>query len=173
MEFMTVLDNRKSIRSFTGESISEASMKNLLHAANASPVGLGKYDSVHLTVVKDKEILAEIEKNTASVFNAENRSFLYNAPELIIISTSSADNVGYSNAAIIAQNIALAAVEEEVGACHIWGCIRALSANPDLTKKLQIPEGFVPSCAVAVGKTNESYSKREIPENRIGINYVL
>lgn len=172
MELMEILDKRKSIRSFTGEAISEDSMKQILHAATASPVGMGKYDSVHLTVVKDKSLLSEIEKNTADVFKAENRSFLYNAPELIIVSTSATDNVGYSNAAIIAHDMALAAVNEDIGVCHIWGCIMALSANPDLTKKLGIPEGFTPSCAVAVGKTDDTYRQREIPENRITINYI-
>lgn len=172
MEFMTVLNQRKSIRSFTGEAASEASVKKLLHAANVSPVGLGKYDSVHLTIVKDAAILAEIEKNMALVFKSENRSFLYNAPELIIVSTSAVDNVGYSNAAIIAHNMALAAVDENVGVCHIWGCIMALQANPELVQKLGIPEGFTPTCAVAIGQTEESYTKRKIPENRIAVNYV-
>lgn len=172
MELMEVLNNRKSIRSFTGEAISEENMKQILLAANASPVGMGKYDSVHLTVVKDKALLAEIEKNTAAAFKVENRSFLYNAPELIIVSTSAVDNVGYSNAAIIAHDMALAAVDENVGVCHIWGCVIALSANPELISKLNIPEGFTPVCAVAVGKTDDIYAKREIPENRISINYL-
>lgn len=172
MEFTTILDTRKSIRSFTGENISEKSLKNILHAANVSPVGMGKYDSIHLTVIQDKNILAEIEKTTANVFKVENRSFLYNAPELIIVSTSATDNVGYSNAAIIAHDMVLAAVNENVGACHIWGCMIALSTNPELMKKLSLPEGFTPTCAVALGKTEDTYTKREIPEERININYI-
>lgn len=172
MELMKVLDQRRSIRSFTGEAISEEALKKLIHAANVSPVGLGKYETIHLTVVKDKAILSEIEKNTAAAFKAENRSFLYNAPELIIVSTTETDNVGYSNAAIIAHDMALAAVDEGIGVCHIWGCMMALQANPELVKKLGIPEGFVPTCAVAVGKTEEVYIKRDINENRIGLNYI-
>lgn len=172
MDMTTIFNTRRSIRSFTGEAISDESMKKIIHAANASPVGLGKYDSVHLTVVKDKDLLAEIEKNTAAAFKAENRSFLYNAPELVIVSTASADNVGYSNAAIIAHDMSLAAVDEGVGVCHIWGCIVALGTNPELIKKLGIPEGFTPACAVALGKTEEAYTEREIPENRIALNYI-
>lgn len=172
MNFTTVLDTRKSIRSYTGECISEEAMKKLIHAANASPVGMGKYDSIHLTIVKDKTLLSELEANTANVFKVSGRSFLYGAPELIIVSTSATDNVGYSNAAIVAQDMALAAVDEGVGACHIWGCIMALQTNPELIKKLGIPEGFTPSCALAVGITTETYENREIPENRISINEI-
>lgn len=172
MDMTKIFNTRRSIRSFTGEVISDESMKKIIHAANASPVGLGKYDSVHLTVVKNKDLLAEIEKNTAVAFKAENRSFLYNAPELVIVSTASADNVGFSNAAIIAHDMSLAAVNEGVGVCHIWGCIVALGTNPELIKKLGIPDGFTPACAVALGKTDETYTEREIPENRIAVNYI-
>lgn len=171
MDIQNIFDCRRSIRSFTGESISEQQRKKLLHAANASPVGLGKYDSVHLTVISDKTLLAEIEKNTVKLFKVE-RSFLYGAPELILVSTAAVDNVGYSNAAIIAHDMALAAVDEGVGVCHIWGCVVALASNPDLIQKLGIPAGFTPACAVAVGQTTETYTERNIPEDRIQVNYL-
>lgn len=172
MELTSVFNKRKSVRSFTGETVSETTLKKLLHVANASPVGLAKYDTVHLTVVKNKALLAELEQNTARIFQAENRSFLYGAPELIIVSTAATDNVGYSNAAIIAHDMSLAAVDENVGVCHIWGCIMALTSNAELIAKLGIPEGFTPACAIAVGKTNEVYTAREIPNDRIGINMI-
>lgn len=172
MELTSIFNTRKSIRSFTGETVSEETRKKILHAANVSPVGQAKYETVHLTVVKSKDILVELEQNTAKIFNVDNRSFLYGAPELIIVSTTATDNVGYSNAAIIAHDMSLAAVDEGVGVCHIWGCIMALAANQELIAKLGIPEGFAPACAVAIGKTNETYTEREIPEDRIAINVI-
>lgn len=172
MELTSVFNTRKSVRSFTGEAVSEETMKKILHAAKASPVGQAKYETMYLTVVKSKNILAELEENTAKIFNVEKRSFLYGAPELIIVSTTTTDNVGYSNAAIIAHDMSLAAVDEGVGVCHIWGCIMALTANKKLIAKLGIPEGFTPACAVAIGKTNETYTEREIPEDRIATNVI-
>lgn len=171
MELSTVFRNRRSIRSFTGEPISDECRNKLLFAANASPVGLGKYDSVHITIIRNKELLAEIEKNTTSLFKVE-RSFLYGAPELILVSTAAADNVGYSNAAIIAHDMALAAVDEKVGVCHIWGCVVALASNPELIRKLNLPEGFTPACAIAVGQTAETYTERSIPSDRIQTNFI-
>lgn len=171
MELSSVFNKRKSVRSFNGEAISNIIMKKIIYAANASPVGLAKYETLHLTVVKNKKLLAELEENTAKIFGA-NRSFLYGAPELIIVSTTATDNVGYSNAAIVAHDMSLAAVDEGVGVCHIWGCIMALQSNKELMLKLNIPEGFIPACAVAVGKTDEVYTEREVPEDRIGINVI-
>lgn len=172
MELTKVLDIRRSVRSFTGEPVGEEVLKKLLHAANAAPVGLGKYDSVHLTVVKDRNILDRLEKATAAAFHAPERSFLYGAPELIIVSTAAKDNVGYSNAAIIAHNMALAAVDAGVGVCHIWGCIMALANNPELIGQIGIPDGFYPACAVAIGRTETAYTQREIPDDRISLNVV-
>ncbi len=171
MELTSVLNIRKSVRSYTGEVVSEETLKKIIHAANASPVGLAKYETLHLTIVKNKDLLEELEENTSKIFNA-NRSFLYGAPELIIVSTSATDNVGYSNAAIIAHDMSLAAVDDGVGVCHIWGCIIALQSNKGLISKLGIPEGFTPACAVAIGKTNEVYAEREIPSKRIDINVI-
>lgn len=172
MELKAALNSRRSIRSYTGEPISEEQRAQILRAANAAPVGLGKYEGVHLTVVKNRELLKKIEKNTEALFQVSGRSFLYNAPELVIVSTQGSDNVSCSNAAIIVHNMALQAVECGVGACCIWGCIIALQGNRELIAELGLPEGFVPSCALALGATDERYAPREIPEARIWVNYI-
>ena len=100
---------------------------------------------------------------------------LYNAPMYILVSaklTTSEDNVGYSSCATIVENIALAAVEIGVGACHIWGATIALSHNEELIKEFNLPEGFTPCCGIILGKTDELYIEREIPENRIQTTYI-
>lgn len=172
MEFTTVLNSRRSIRTFTGEAISDEVRAKLLHAANAAPVGMGKYETVHLTVVKSKEMLEKLEKNAENVFDVHGRSFLYGAPELMIVSTTENGNVAHSNAAIIVQNMALQAVECGVGACHIWGCMIALNKNPELIKELGIPEGFTPSCAIALGISDENYTVRDISDTRMAVNVI-
>lgn len=172
MELTKIFNIRKSIRSFTGEAVSDEVLAKILSAANASPVGLGKYDSVHLTVVKSKELLEKMEHNAEAVLHMQGRSFLYQAPELVIVSTTGSDNVSHSNAAIVAHQMVLEAVDCGVGACHIWGCTMTLGGNAELIKELGIPEGFVPSCAVALGITDEEYSERDIPKNRISVNYI-
>lgn len=172
MELAAILNSRRSIRSFTGEPVSDEALAKILSAANAAPVGMGKYDSVHLTVVQSRALLDEIEKNTEAVFDVHGRSFLYGAPTLIIVSAAGSGNLSCSNAAILVQNMALQAVECGVGACHIWGCIRALGKNPALIEKLGIPEGFLPACSLALGVTEEVYAPRDIPQGRIGVNYI-
>lgn len=40
-----------------------------------------------------------------------------------------------------------------------------------IVKELNLPEGYVPCCAVGIGKTEEKYQPRAIPENRIRVQY--
>lgn len=174
---MNVIDailSRKSVRSYTGEQISEDELKTILMAAQAAPVGLAAYENVHLSVITNKEILKKINTNAEKAFNRAN--MLYGAPTLILVSTKlaggSMDNVAYSNAASIVENMALAAVELGVGACHIWGAVMAMAGNEELVAKLKLPAGFTPVCALAVGKTEEKYEKRSIAADRIGVNYI-
>ena len=173
MNTMETLTSRKSIRSYTGEQISWNELELLLKAANAAPVGMGKYDEVHITVVQNTELLQKIDAAGAKMFGRPDMKTLYGAPTLILISTKTpapgGENVAFSNAAIIAHNITLEAVELGIGACLIWGSTAALANDPSLVSELGLPDGFAPSCGVAIGKTDEKYTVREIPEERIAM----
>jgi len=166
--------SRKSVRAFTG-MITEDELKIILKAAYASPIGRAMYENVHMTVITNQQLLDKIDKNAAAFFQNPEIHPLYNAPVYIVVSaklSNPADNVGYSNCAIVVENMALAAVEMGLGACHIWGATIALSQNEDLLKELNLPEGFTPCCGIILGKTEEVYTEREIPENRIQTAYI-
>lgn len=53
-----------------------------------------------------------------------------------------------------------------------WGAVAALNTKPELLRELDLPEGYTPCCAVAPGKTDEVYSLREIPEDRIRVRTI-
>ena len=169
------LFKRKSVRSYTGENITEEELKVILKAADASPVGMKQYESLHLTVITNKEFLAKIEGLTAKMFGKPDMHPLYGAPTMILISSKELPahmaNVMYSNAAIMSHNISLAATELNIGSCYIWGATATLSKNEELLNELNLPEGFIPCCAVILGKTNETFEEKEIP-NRISKSYL-
>lgn len=177
MNTLEAIYSRKSIRTYTGESISEEELSAVLKAANAAPIGMGRYEDVHLTVISNRELLNKINTAGAKMFGKPEANVLYGAPMLLLISAKLPEaegmrNVAYSNAAIIAQNTALAATELKIGVCHIWGATIALSACPEILKELNLPAGFTPCCAVTLGKTDETYSPRQIPEDRIETNII-
>ena len=107
----------------------------------------------------------------AALFGQPDTHPLYGVPTLVLVSSKKPDplreNVAFSNAAILAHNMALAATDLGVGSCYIWGAIAALSGSAELLKELNLPEGFIPCCAIGLGKTDCKYEIRDIPENRI------
>lgn len=165
MELKEAMNTRKSIRSYTGEPISKEQLDAILTAAYEAPIGGGRYNSIHLTVITDKELLDEIDRAGAEFFGNPSIHPLYGAPMLIVISSNSEDNVASANVGIIIQNMSLAAVEEGVGHCDIYGATAALAQKPELVAKLGLPEGFVPLGSIELGKTDETYTKRTIPDS--------
>lgn len=176
MNTLEAIYSRKSIRNFNGESITDAELKEILKAAYASPVGRAMYDTLSLTVISNKEVLAKWEKHMAAVTGNPGLHPFYGAPTVILVSSAMPaapmNNVNCSNAAIIVHNMALAATELGAGACHIWGAAGVLDGNAELVKELKVPEGMVPCCAVALGHFDGEYELREIAENRIKTEYV-
>ena len=171
MNTMETICSRKSIRSYTGENITAEELSVILKSANASPVGMGQFDSLHLTVITSKELLGKIEKETAAMFGKPDMHPLYNAPTLIVVSSKKPapmmENVAFSNAAIMVHNMALSATELGIGSCYIWGAIAAISRAEDILAELKLPEGFIPCCAISLGKTNDTYELRDIPADKI------
>lgn len=175
MNTLKAIYSRKSIRDFNGESITDGELQEILKAAYAAPVGRGLYDSLHLTVISNKDYLNKWEKHMATVVSNPDLHPFYGAPTVILVSSvvnSDNGNVNYSNAATVVENMALAATELNVGACHIWGAVGVMSANKELVKDLNLPEGMVPCCAIALGKTNEKYEVRSIEEEHIKTSYM-
>ena len=176
MNTMDAICSRKSVRSYNGISITKTELEQLLKAAYAAPVGMKAYDTLILTVVTNQAFMDKLNGATAAMLGRPDAIPLYGAPTMIIVSSTlpggARDNVAYSNAACIVENIALEAVELGIGTCHIWGAIRALNANPELVKELNLPEDYVPCCAVILGHTNETYELREIPMDRIRTDYM-
>ena len=176
MNTLETICRRKSVRSYTGEQITDAELNSILKAAQAAPVGNAKYDTVHLTVITSKALLEKIDKAAAEFFGDPTGHPLYGAPTLILVSSpvngTAKDKSPISNCSCIVENMSLEAVELGIGTVHIWGAVAGLNTRPDLVKELGLPEGFSPVCGIALGKTEEKYPEREIPMDRIKTDYI-
>ncbi|MCD7981390.1 MAG: nitroreductase family protein [Clostridiales bacterium] len=175
METLKAINARKSVRSYTG-ALSDNALQTVLAAGQAAPIGMGKYDAMHMTVIRDSSLLAELDKNAADFFGNPSMHPLYQAPCLILISTPVPDpangNVAYSNAAVMTQNMSLAATDIGIGSCLIWGAVAALNTNPALVAKLNLPEGHTVCCGIAIGETKDTFPERDIPADRIPVSYL-
>jgi nitroreductase len=175
---MNTFDNlfsRRSIRKYNGENITEEELQLILKSAYSSPVGRARFDSLNITVITNRNYIDKWEDYCEKTIN--HRPF-YNAPMVILVSSLipatdlKSVNVNFSNAAILVQNMAIAATELGIGSCHIWGAVRSLTDNEELLNDLNLPEGMIPCCAIILGHTDETYTLRDIPDDKIKTNFI-
>ena len=176
MQINEAISKRRSIRKFTGELPDEENLKAIIKAGEQAPVAMGKYGSFHMTILTNKDLLNKINEKAAAFFKNPKFNPLYDAPMLIIISAEKPapglENSIYSSAACIVENMALEAVEQDVGACLIWGAIASIANDQDILQALNIPEGSIPCCGIVLGKSDMPYKERSITLDRIQINEV-
>jgi nitroreductase len=172
METLKTLFTRQSVRSYLSNQISKEELDTLLKAALAAPTGRGKFGDIHLTVVQNEELLGKITAYVAKVAGDPAMKPFYGAPTVIIVSCIPNGNIHYANAACMVENMAIAATDLGLGSVYLWGFLTAVNQNPDLVRELRLPEGFVPTSALAVGHPFSPLPERAIPADKVGINFI-
>lgn len=167
MELMKAIAMRISTRSYKTEQITDEALNTILNAGYAAPISIGDYEAVHITVIQNPELLSKITKSTQNVMQNPNVIPMYGAPTLIVISGKPVEmfTIELANASCIIENMSLAATDIGLGSVYILGPIAALINDKELAKELNIPEGFVPAAAVAIGYPKEPLTKvRELKQ---------
>jgi len=158
------IKQRRSIRSFKREQISDVELQVILEAGQYAPNAGDQ--AWHFTVVQNKDLLGRL--NLAAKAAAAQMDFehlrelgkdeafdcLYGAPTLIIVSGDGQSFVPLeADCAAATQNLLLAAESMGVGSCWIYFVLMAFDSpqGEELRKELQIPEGYKPYYAAVFG----------------------
>ena len=161
MELFDVINKRFSNRKFLEKQISNEDLDKILEAGMQAPVGRGRYEDMHITVIQDKSLLDEINK-------LADRSVFYNAPTLVIISAKDdGHGLDRENSACVAMNMLLAATDLGLASIYL-NLVIGLIKNSDILNKLNLPLGFVPIVGVGLGYADGSH----IIEHKIDVNYI-
>ncbi len=174
METLKAIALRKSVRNFRKDQISEECLNSILSAGCLAPVGRKRYDTIHFTVVQNKEILRKITDISKKHFNTD-MDVIYDVPTLVIITSQEipeTPNIKYANVSCIAENMLLAATDQDVASVYLWMPAVAIQKNEDLKRKLGIPEGYEPIIAVGLGYSTEIISKERDLKITISINRI-
>lgn len=173
METNKVIAARKSVRAYKGEQLPEEILDNILAAGCAAPVGMGMYNTLHLTLVQNKEALGRLSDAAAQATNRQGDPF-YGAPAVVLISSKEVQvpGIDFVNAGCIAENMMLAAADKGIGSVIVWAAGMAVEADPDLKNSLAVPEGYKALFSVALGyaaadEQTEKDLKITIDTNRI------
>ena len=196
MEYFELLQKRVSSRKFTQEPLTEDELAKILKAGQYAPVGSNRYADLHLTVVRDKDVLktlsqaaqirrsntqemAKIINNVSNVEEILTQSNaydpFYDAPAVIFISHRRQDlepHIEWCNVASVTLSMHLATVELGLGSCFMWFALDSMRRLPELdhTDLLDLPEGFEPLLGLAVGHVEAPLKERDIDTGRIQVN---
>lgn len=178
METLQILASRKSVRSYLPQAVEQDKLDAVVAAGNQAP-NAGPFQ---MAVVRDQAYLKQINaaalsamKNSGNDFLMERAALdgyqpLYGAPVMIVLSAPS-EGYGQVNVACAATNMTIAATALGLGSCYVVTPTLALDGKNELSGKLNLPEGFIPLCAVLLGyEGNGGFSSpREKVDN---VNYV-
>ena len=162
MELFETINSRFSNRKFLEKQISDEDLSKILKAGMQAPVGRGKYEDMHITVIQNKTLLDEIT-------NLADRSVFYNAPTLVIISAKDdGHGLDKENSACVTMNMLLGATALGLGSIYLNLVIGLIKEHRDILAKLNLPEGFVPIVGIGLGYADGSH----IREHYIDVDYI-
>ncbi|MCB2297462.1 nitroreductase family protein [Clostridium tagluense] len=180
-QVLKVIENRRSTRKYTDKQIGEEELQIILAAGIQAPTA-NNSQPWHFTVIQNKEMISHISDKSKEVMrqsddegivnigkNAVN--IFYNAPTLIIVSGKEDVSSSLVDCSAAIENMLIAS--ESIGLGTVWvGLVGFFFSLSDEVKKLELPNGYKPFYAVAIGhKANDTIlgpSKRK----KDVINYI-
>lgn len=179
MEYVQSIVERSSVRRYDGRAVPDDEMGTVLTAGGAAPVGMGRFETLRLTVVRDKGLLdrigAGIGEAMAKATGRGNGKFdLYGASTLVVISSEPAAFPGGDlvNAGCIAENMMLQAAHDGIGSCIVWATGAVVDGDEGLKSELGIPEGFHPLFGIVFGYAEKAPAPKDMGKMRIHSNFV-
>ena len=176
------LINRKSVRVFTGEPISQEKKELILTAATQAPTAGNQqlYTIIDVTDKKLKERLAVscdnqpfiAEADMVLVFVADCRKWYEGFKDVGV--TPRNPGVGdlmlaVTDTAIAAQNAVVAAESLGIGSCYIGDIMENAEIHKEM---LQLPEYTFPAVMLVFGYPTKQQMQREKPE-RVKLSHVV
>jgi nitroreductase len=160
-EVINVIKNRRSIRNFKKEQLSDESLELILEAGIYAPTAHND-QPWHFTVIQNEEVLKYMNEKTREGMSVSdipwvnkmgaNPSYLvtYDAPTLIVVSGRT-DGIAWEvDCAAAIENILLAAESLNIGS--VWlGLLTYFFHQEGEVQKLGIPEGYKPFYGISLG----------------------
>ena len=170
-ETLKVIRNRRSIRQYKAQQISDAEVQAIVEAAIYAPTAMN-LQGWHFSVIQNKTLIEKLRSSMkenmrqsgveAQVQSANDPAFnpFYNAPTMIVISAEKGSRFAQIDGGIAAENIALAATSLNIGSCIMTSSAMAYAGEnaAALKQEAGFPQGYEHVCTIALG-----YIDGEIP----------
>ena len=149
---LKALRERRSIRRYKPEQITDEELQAVLEAGTWAPTGMGRQDP-WIVAVQRPELVARLDAMNAAVWGREHP--FYGAPTIVLVFGS--DPAAWANStadgSLVLGNMMLAAHAVGLGSCWI-NREREMFTTPEgkaLMRELGLPDGLVGIGALALG----------------------
>ncbi len=143
-ETLNILKNRRSIRKYRKEQISEAQLNQILEAGTYAASGMGKQPSV-MVVIQNPELIAKLSKMNAAVMGSSSDPF-YGAPTVIaVLADKSLSGTYLEDGSLVMGNLMNAAHAVGVDSCWIHRAREVFATDEGLAmlKEWGLNENYV------------------------------
>lgn len=167
---LETIRNRRSVRQFSPEQITNKELDAILEAGIWAPSGHNA-QPWHFLVVRDKKKIDEMSRHTVDLMSLSNTEWIrklaakegyhlfHRAPTVIIVSGVKTDDVllpPLADCSAAIENMLLAAESMNIGTCWV-GLTKFLFDIPEEIEELGIPKEFHPLYSVCVGYKMDAY----------------
>lgn len=176
MDLLDAIRGRRSVRKFTDASVSKKTIEKILEVVDYCP-NAGNRNSTKIVVITDQTVIDYIGKSHMVVIKNFNKgitalpseeeiaaaeSAFHNAKAVVALFGAKNFYFSSADAYIMAQNITLAAFEQNVSTCIVGEVLNSLATEQgkQLQKEMGIPEEIVPQAYVTMGYCDGEYPKR-------------
>jgi nitroreductase len=181
-EVIKTIHDRRSIRAYKSDPVSQADLELLIDAAVHAPTAHNN-QPWHFTIIENKELLDRINVISKEMMAKSTSEWMrkmaskpgfrvtYDAPVLVVVS-GRLDSFDYkADCAAAIENMILAA--ESIGIASVWlGLVRFFFEIQEEVKKLGLPEGYVPYYGVAFGYSANETKLPGPKRNLDVVNYI-
>ncbi len=112
-----ILKNRRSIRKYKPEQVSDAHLDAILEAGLYAPSGMNTQNA-YMVAVRDQETRDQLSRMNAAVMGASNDPF-YGAPCVVVVLVEPERYTAVEDGSLVLGNLMNAAYEIGVGSCWI------------------------------------------------------
>lgn len=163
MELLEIMRNRRSVRTYTGESVPEETIEKILQAGLLSASGKA-VRPWELIVVRDKKTLARM-----ALSRAAGAKMLEGADcAIVVLGNEEMSDVWTEDCSIVMANMHLMADSLGVGSCWIQGRLREASdgrtTEEYLRELLKYPAPYRLEAMLSLGVPKEHPSPRALEE---------
>ena len=152
-EVLKALHERRSVRKYKQEQITDEELLTVLEAGTYAPTGMG-YQDPWIVAVQNPEIIAQLVRMNAEVMGVTSNPY-YDAPTIVLVFGSNPDEWrnAVQDGSLVLGNMMLAAHSIGLGSCWINREREMFSTyeGKEIMKRLGLPEGLVGIGALSLG----------------------